>query len=302
MLQAVVKTTDLTKKFGQQVAVENINIEIHKGEIYGLMGRNGAGKTTFLRLLTSLLKQTSGEIMLFGKPLSIEKLERTASVIDTPVAYDNMSAYDNLKYYCIEQGILDYTIIDEVLVMVNLADTGKKKFKDFSLGMRQRLGIAIAILGQPDFLILDEPINGLDPIAIIEFRELMLRLNREYNMTILIASHILTELYHIATKFGIMHEGRLIAEITKDNFEQQCQESVTLKVDKLHAASILIAENYRFSVKVISQHELRIFDANEHDAADINVLLVNHGIRVEKIEVLTADLETYFAELIATKT
>ena len=299
MKQTVIKTTNLTKKFGNQYALNNINLEIKKGEIYGLIGRNGAGKTTFIRMLTSLFKPTSGTIRLFGQPLSVSNLERTASIIETPVAYDGLSAYDNLKYYCIEQGISDYNIINEVLGFVNLTDTGNKKFKDFSLGMRQRLGIAIAILGNPDFLILDEPINGLDPIAIIEFRELILKLNREYNMTILISSHILTELYHVATRFGIINNGKLIAEISKEEFDLQCQEAVSFKVANPDQALVVLTEKFTYDVKVVNDNEVRIFGVDEEKAADLNIVLIQSGIRVEHMEIIKADLEEYFTKMIA---
>lgn len=298
MNKTVVKTIDLTKKIGTTLVLDNINLEIRQGEIYGLIGRNGAGKTTLLRLLTGLFKETSGSISLFGKMLSDDMLSRTASIINLPVAYEELSASDNLKYYYIEQGILDKNRIQEVLQIVNLTDTGKKKVKHFSLGMRQRLGIAMALLNRPDFLILDEPTNGLDPIAIIELRELLVKLNREYNMTMLISSHILTEVHQIATCFGFIDNGRIIEEISKKDFDGKCQESISFVVDDTNKAGIIITEQFSKSVKVIGANEIRVFGTDKTLGADINIALVENKIRVEEMRILSADLEEYFGELI----
>ena len=219
-METVLKIEQLTKKYQTQLALQNISLEIKQGEIYGLIGRNGAGKTTLLKAITRLIQPTSGKITLFGSQNSSEwtkNLQRSGSVIETPVAYDQLTAAQNLAYYCKLRGIVAHKqTIADTLALVDLSDTGNKQFKNFSLGMKQKLGIALAILSQPDFLTLDEPINGLDPLAIIEFRKLIRRLNEEKGMTIIISSHILTELYHVATRFGIIHDGRLIKEISKE--------------------------------------------------------------------------------------
>lgn len=217
IMDSVLELRNVRKSFGKQVVLDDINLTIHQGDIYGLIGRNGAGKTTILKTIVSLIHQDKGEILLFGRTHGegyMKQLTRTGSVIETPVANNELTARQNLKYYCKVKGIVNRNAVDEALDFVGLSDTKNKKFKNFSLGMRQKLGLAIALLNQPDFLILDEPINGLDPIAIVEFRNLLIRLNQTRQITILISSHILGELYQMVTKFGILNHGKIIKELT----------------------------------------------------------------------------------------
>ena len=231
MNEIILETHNLTKKYKSFVALDNANIQISKGDIYGLIGRNGAGKTTLMKLITTLANKTSGDFKLFGKKDTelTETKRRIGCLIENPAFFPNLSAVENLKYYAIQKGIVDKKQIDETINLVGLTEAKKKKFKTYSLGMKQRLGIAFAILDNPDFIILDEPINGLDPIGISELRDLFKKLNEERNITILISSHILNELYQVANKFCIIEKGRVIKEITKQQLDEECSKCIVIK-------------------------------------------------------------------------
>lgn len=301
MRETILTLTNVTKKFGSQTALHNISLEVKKGDIYGLIGRNGSGKTTIMKLITALSKETSGEIVLLGKSKQegsyTSSLTHIGAVIEEPVAYRKLTAYENMKIMCIQKGIHDYRIIPELLQFVNLADTGKKKVKQFSLGMRQRLGIAMSLVNNPDFLILDEPINGLDPIAIIEFRELLEKINRERNTTIFISSHILTELYHVSTRFGFIHEGEMIQEITKEEFDVLCSGAITIKTPDINKAAVLLKEQTHEQFTILNDQELRIDDGSL-ETWELNQLLVRDGIRVAEISKKEISLENYYTDLI----
>ena len=222
----VLQTYDLTKNFRNKPAVNKVNMNVKKGEIYGFIGKNGAGKTTLIRMVAGLAKPTEGSIKLFNSNNLDEQRVKTGTLIENPAIYPNLTAKQNLYYYCRLLGIDPSATIDSTLALVGLSDTGKKKAKNFSLGMKQRLAIAIALLGDPEFLMLDEPINGLDPSGIREVRELVLRLNKERNITILISSHILGELSKIATCYGIINNGILVDEFSKEELEERCSREL----------------------------------------------------------------------------
>ena len=297
----VLTITNLNKKYHQQQALKNINLSIPKGEILGLIGRNGAGKTTLLKSITQLINITSGSISLFDSTTNKEwtkNLKRTGSVIETPVAHDNLTAEQNLAYYCKLRGIKNQeAIIKETLQFVDLEKTAHKKFKQFSLGMKQKLGIAIAILSRPDFLILDEPINGLDPIAIIDFRKMILRLNEEMGMPIIISSHILSELYHVATSIAILDKGELIKQFTKTEFEQMNRDYIVLETSDTAKAALLLTEEFQFKLKVIDEQTLHIYGTSTL-IREISVLLVNHLIPIDGIHFKKSDLENYYTHLL----
>lgn len=227
MKEIIFETVNLTKKYADAIALDKVSISIKQGEIYGFIGENGAGKTTMLRILTGLAEPTSGEIFLFGKKgKELAKCrKRIGCIVESPAVYLDMTAYENLEVQRIQRGIPGKSCINSVLKLVNLKDTGKKKAKDFSFGMRQRLALAIALLGEPQFLVLDEPVNGLDPIGIIELRNLLKQLNREKGITILMSSHILTELHQLASCYGMISHGRLIQQITAKELEEKCKET-----------------------------------------------------------------------------
>ena len=222
MAEYIMQTFGLTKKYGEIISVSNLNMKIKKGDIYGFIGRNGAGKTTTIRMITGLVTPTSGEIELFAhksEKIINAGLPRIGSIIEHPALYTDFTAYENMELRGKLLGIPDKKVIHSILETVELSEVGKKKVKNFSLGMRQRLGLALALLGNPDFLILDEPINGLDPEGIVEMRKLLKRLNEEQGITILISSHILGELSKLATRYGVINNGTLVEEFTEKELE-----------------------------------------------------------------------------------
>ena len=291
------KTYNITKKYGEQLAVDNVNMTIKKGDIYGFIGQNGAGKTTLIRLITGLIHKSGGEIELLGANEENElNKARTmvGSLIESPSLYTNMTARENLEVSRLVRNIPGKKCIDEVLELVGLKDVEKKKVKNFSLGMRQRLGIANALMGNPKLLILDEPINGLDPMGIVEIRELLKKINKEKDMTILISSHILSELSELATTYGIISNGKLIEEITAKQLSEKCRQYIDLKVDDTARAVILLERELGISdYEVLEDSNIKVF-SNLDNVGEVNSLLSRSGIIVESISVKGENLEEYF--------
>ena len=304
MNEVVLKTYKVSKKYKDQIAVDNVNMTIRKGDIYGFIGQNGAGKTTLIRLITGLAHKTSGEIELFGGSSEAELnkgREFIGSLIESPAFYANMTARENLEVSRLVRNIPNKESIDEVLNLVGLKDTGKKKVKDFSLGMRQRLGIANALLGNPKLLILDEPINGLDPKGIIEIRELLKKINREKDITILISSHILGELSELATTYGIISHGKLIEEITAKQLAEKCRQYIDLIVDVTKKSVILLEKEFGINdYEVLANNEIRIYSHLDQSGM-INSTLSKNGILVDKIAIKGEKLEEYFMEVVGGK-
>lgn len=228
----ILKTNHLTKNFRQQQVLKDVNLTVNHGEIYAFIGRNGAGKTTFMRIVSGLTQQTSGEIHCLGKNQTTDRIDysQIGVLIETPAAFEQFSAYDNLKMKCLCGNIENPNEhIQHLLEIVHLSDVGKKKVKHFSLGMKQRLGIALALVGNPKFLVLDEPINGLDPQGIVEVRTILQDLASQ-GISILISSHILEELHKVATNFGIIEDGKLLYQLTKQELDMMCEkEDLTLE-------------------------------------------------------------------------
>ena len=297
MKKVVLKTYNITKKYGEQLAVDNVNMTIKKGDIYGFIGQNGAGKTTLIRLITGLIHKSGGEIELLGANEENElNKARTmvGSLIESPSLYTNMTARENLEVSRLVRNIPGKKCIDEVLELVGLKDVEKKKVKNFSLGMRQRLGIANALMGNPKLLILDEPINGLDPMGIVEIRELLKKINKEKDMTILISSHILSELSELATTYGIISNGKLIEEITAKQQSEKCRQYIDLKVDDTARAVILLERELGISdYEVLEDSNIKVF-SNLDNVGEVNSLLSRSGIIVESISVKGENLEEYF--------
>lgn len=297
MKKVVLKTYNITKKYGEQLAVDNVNMTIKKGDIYGVIGQNGAGKTTLIRLITGLIHKSGGEIELLGANEENElNKARTmvGSLIESPSLYTNMTARENLEVSRLVRNIPGKKCIDEVLELVGLKDVEKKKVKNFSLGMRQRLGIANALMGNPKLLILDEPINGLDPMGIVEIRELLKKINKEKDMTILISSHILSELSELATTYGIISNGKLIEEITAKQLSEKCRQYIDLKVDDTARAVILLERELGISdYEVLEDSNIKVF-SNLDNVGEVNSLLSRSGIIVESISVKGENLEEYF--------
>ena len=222
MEQVILKTNHLTKRYGHRAVVENLSMTIHQGDIYGFIGKNGAGKTTLIRMVTGLAAPSDGSIQLFGSGSLLEGRRRIGTVIEAPAFYPGMTARENIIAFSRLQGLRDFSHVEELLELVGLDHTGKKKCRNFSLGMKQRLAIAIALIGDPELLILDEPTNGLDPEGMKEVRDLILKLNQERGITVLVSSHILGELSKFATRYGIIHDGKLIEEFTEEDLWRRC--------------------------------------------------------------------------------
>ena len=295
----IIETHDLTKKYGSQTSVSHLNIHVKKGRIYGLLGRNGAGKTTTMRMLLGLTAPTSGEVKIFGKPFQGNEkniLPRIGCLIESPGLYGNMSAYDNLAVKCRLFGINDKRYIENILKTVGLSNVGKKKTKHFSLGMKQRLGIGMALVGEPDLLLLDEPINGLDPQGIAEIRDMIFKLRDEQNMTIIISSHILEELSKIATHYGIIHNGTLVQEITKEELMQRCGERMEIFLDDPKQALPVLDQMGFKNYQVTDKNTIHIYERLDESAA-VNMELAKAGVSVRGIGITSEELENYFLNL-----
>ena len=300
MKETILKTNNLTKKYNDFIALDNVNIEVRKGDIYGLIGRNGAGKTTLMKVITTLTNKTSGEFSLFNhKDNDLKETKRRIGcLIENPAFFPNLTAYENLKYYTIQKGIMNKEQIIESLKLVDLADTKKKKFKNFSLGMKQRLGIAFAILDNPDFIILDEPINGLDPIGISELRDTFKRLNEERDITILISSHILSELYVLATRFCIIENGKVLKEMTKEELDNECSKCIVIKTDDVKKVTVILEKELKTTnYKVINNEEIRLYDYLEQ-IEKVNKVLVQNDINIKNLNETGISLEDYFKSII----
>ncbi len=259
-MEYVFKCKELEKKYGSFQALKDLNMEIPKGAIYGFVGKNGAGKTTLIRCLCGLQKPTGGSYELMGISCEdkniIKSRQKMGAVVEAPAIYKDMTAKDNLIQQCLLLGLPDLKCVDELLKLVGLSDTGRKKAGKFSLGMRQRLGIAIALCGDPDFIILDEPTNGLDPQGIIEIRELIIKLNRERGITFLISSHILDELARMTTHYGFIDKGHIVRQMSSEELQKECRKSVRMKVNDTGILAKVLEEK-----KV----EYKILDSNTAD-------------------------------------
>lgn len=263
MNKTVFEAINITKKYQNTLALDHVSMSVKRGDIYGFIGENGAGKTTMIRVLTSLTRPTTGEITLFGeqgRSLAAQRA-RIGCIVEGPSLYLDMTAYENLEVQRLQRGIPGKACIEKALSTVNLKDTDKKKAKDFSLGMRQRLALAIALLGDPEFLVLDEPINGLDPTGIIELRNLLKDLNKKHGITILISSHILSELHQLANRYGILHKGKLLQEITATKLDERCKKHLLIQVsDAAAAVTLFEKELHTSNFVVMPDKSIRLYD------------------------------------------
>ena len=300
MSEYIIETKNLTKKFGKNLAVDSINMKIEKGKIYGLLGKNGAGKTTTMCMLLNLSNSNSGEIFLFGKNVkkSSNKIySRIGSIIETPGFYENLTGEENLKAFSKLRGNYNKNSIINALKIVSLYEEKNKRFKHYSLGMKQRLGIAAALIHNPDILILDEPVNGLDPIGILEIRNLLRSLVDDYNLTILISSHILSEIEQIADVIAIMDNRKLIEEVNKEELHLKIGKYVDFEVSNLAIAKkILEEEGLRENRDFKSiQDENSIYLLNNFELrSDINSLFVKNGLKVNKINLIEENFRGIF--------
>ncbi len=298
MSELLLQTMALTKQYGRHRAVDQVSMHIKKGAIYGFIGRNGAGKTTTLQMISGLASPTAGEIELFGcRGRELSRIRsRVGCLIEGPGLYGSMSARDNLKMKSMLLGVYKRGYEEELLDIVGLGGVGKKPVKRYSLGMKQRLGIALALVGEPDLLVLDEPINGLDPQGIAEVRDTVLKLNRERNMTILISSHILEELSKIATDYGIIHNGTLLQELTNEELMEKCSERLEVTLDDPERAVPVMDRLGIKRYQVADREHIYIFERLEESAA-LNMAFAKAGIPVRGISVTNEELETYFLKL-----
>ncbi len=292
----IVETNNLTKKFPNKVAVNKVNMHIKKGDIYGFIGKNGAGKTTTMKMLLGLSNPSEGEIKLFGSSDLNTQRRKIGSLIEAPGLYKNCSAYENMKRFSILYGGNDKEI-NEILKIVGLGNTGSRKAGNFSLGMKQRLGIAISLLGNPELLILDEPINGLDPSGIKEVRDTILKVNKERGVTFLISSHLLDELGKITTTYGIINDGNLVEEISSEELMKKCKQNLKICVSDVKKAKSILKNNGYLEDYQISGNNLTLY-SNFDKASEINELLVNNGIKVSELTSSNDSFETYFIERI----
>ena len=291
----VLRTNDLTKSYGGIKVVNEVCMNVRQGDIYGFIGKNGAGKTTFMRMVSGLATPTAGSMTLFGKT-ELER-KRIGSLIESPGVYPNMTAKENLEVVRRVFGITKKHAVEEILLLVGLFNTGNKKVKQFSMGMKQRLGLAVSLMRNPDFLILDEPINGLDPSGIKEIRELLQKLNEERKISILISSHILGELSKVATRYGIIRNGVLIEEFDAAELNEKCRRCQKIVVDNTaHAARVLEDTLFIKNFDVLENHVIRIFERMDEVEA-IHRALVLDGVGLRESYAAGQDLEGYFMDL-----
>lgn len=296
----IIETSNLTKIYKNKIVVNNVNMHISCGDIYGFVGENGAGKTTLIRLLTGLIRKSSGKFSLFGinddNPKINEVKSKLSGIVETPSLYLNMNASDNLKMQATILGINLGEKVKTILKMVGLENqiNEKKKAGDYSLGMRQRLGIAMALVGSPEVIILDEPMNGLDPEGIVEIRNLILKLNKEQHITFIISSHILDELGKVATKYGFIHQGMLIQELTIDELENICQKKLELRVDNIEKALDVLNE---IGIKKIRVLNNTIYISDEYDIVKVVLELSKANIKINYICTKEEGIEDYYLRL-----
>lgn len=301
LMKEVIRTNNLSKRYGEDLALSNINITVKQGDIYGLVGNNGSGKTTFLRILTGQSEATSGSFELFSKSSSTDLSKarrRTGAIIEMPCFYPKLTVEKNMEYYRIQRGIPGKERIDKVLEEVGLLKAKKKRFQDLSLGMKQRLGLALAMMTEPELLLLDEPINGLDPSGIIEIRNLLLKLNKEKNITILISSHILTELSNIATCYGFLNKGVLVEQLSEKELHEKCKSFLEIKVTNANKLVALLEKNLGCkNYKVLPGEIVQIFDFDNRPE-EISELAISNKIGLIALEQKSLDLENYYMSLI----
>lgn len=298
-MEYAVTANALSKRYRGFQALKGLSMHIPQGAVYGIVGKNGAGKTTLIRLLGGLQSPTSGEYALYGVPHTAKEISkvrrRMGAVVETPSVYQEMTAEDNLKEQYRILGLPSFEGIGELLELVGLSDTGKKKVKHFSLGMRQRLGIAIALAGDPDFLMLDEPANGLDPQGIVEIRELILKLNRERQITVLLSSHILDELSKLATHYGFIDKGRMVKEVSAEELEAACRKCARVKVTDTKVLARVL-ETMQIEYEIRSDQEADIY-------AEVNITKLVLALHQEDCELLSVtereeSLESYYINLV----
>ena len=298
MNNTVIKLRDISKKRGQTEILNHLNMTVYQKYIYGFIGQNGAGKSTTMKIIMSLIKETQGQLELFDTLDNQINRSRIGAIIENPAFYPYMTAYENLKYYIQYKGIVEINSIEKVLKMVGLENARKKKYKNYSLGMKQRLGLALALINHPDLLILDEPLNGLDPQGIVELREILSHLNKKYGITMLISSHILDELEMIATRYGFIHQGQMIEEITAEKLQEKLKKYISLDVENIGLASITLEQKlHTENFKVMDDHTIYLYDF-VNESSLVATTLIQEGVILNKMNISNVSLENYYLSLI----
>lgn len=298
MNNTVIKLRDISKKRGQTEILNHLNMTVYQKDIYGFIGQNGAGKSTTMKIIMSLIKETQGQLELFDSLDNQINRSRIGAIIENPAFYPYMTAYENLKYYVQYKGIVEINSIEKVLKMVGLENVRKKKYKNYSLGMKQRLGLALALINNPDLLILDEPLNGLDPQGIVELREILNHLNKKYGITMLISSHILDELEMIATRYGFIHQGQMIEEITAEKLQEKLKKYISLDVENIGLASITLEQKlHTENFKVMDDHTIYLYDF-VNESSLVATTLIQEGVILNKMNISNVSLENYYLSLI----
>lgn len=300
-MEYILQTSNLTKVYNGKEVVSNVNLHVRRGEIYGFLGPNGAGKTTVLRIITNLVKPTKGETSIFGQkltPTSYEVFKKLGNVIEYPIFYEKLTARENLKIHCEYIGYYNEEAIDWALDMVQLKNFEGKQVKEFSLGMKQRLGLARAIITKPELLILDEPLNGLDPVGIKELRTLLKNLRDNYGITIFMSSHILAEIEQIADTIGIIKDGELLQEVLMENIRLENVRYIEIQVDDTKKSSYVLHELMKVdNFKIMGDYTIRIYETDVSEAEVSKVLILN-GVLINKIQRKEHSLEEYFMKII----
>ena len=300
MSDIILSVKNVTQKYGQTLALDRVNMHLKQGQIYGLVGNNGAGKTTLMRLITGQTIIQEGEIQLFGHTVNkglCDVRKRTGALIEIPGFYDEMTAEQNLEYFRRQFGIKERKVIKDTLDKVGLGNASGKKYKNFSLGMKQRLGIGLALLNQPKLLILDEPINGLDPAGIVEIRNTLLDIHRS-GVTILITSHILSELSNIATHYGFVNKGSLLEQLSAEELNAKCSAYLDIAVNDVQSmAEIMRSKLHLFKFQIVDENHIHLYEQTEMAAA-ISKEAILGGLELRTIESHHIDLEDYYMNLI----
>ncbi|HHV42454.1 MAG TPA: ATP-binding cassette domain-containing protein [Clostridiaceae bacterium] len=297
-MTTILQTNQLTKVFGRQRAVDNVSITVKQGDIYGLIGRNGAGKTTLMRVVSGLAQPTSGEYQIFDQQVSNgkEAMTRISCLIEDTGIYPTFTAKEHLKLKGLAIGVREKGFEDRLLELVGLQNVGKKSVRKFSMGMKRRLGIALALVGSPDLVILDEPINGLDPQGIVEVRKIIAELNQELGLTFIISSHILEELSKLATRFGIIDHGQVLEELDRETLEQKSQDRIVVETEQA-AAALLVLDNLNLTnYRMVSEKKIEVYEGLER-TGDISLALAQQGIPIKTMVIERNSLEDYYLQL-----
>lgn len=300
IMKYVIETENLTKRYGTATVVNKVNLHVPKGKIYGLLGRNGAGKTTAMKMMLQLAFPTDGHVFLFGKSYkenAVSLYGKIGSIIETPGFYSNLTGHENLQILAKLRGEVSKSRVEKALEVVGLHKEKRKVFSDYSLGMKQRLGIAAAIMHEPELLILDEPINGLDPIGIAEIRSFLSKLSHEKGTTILISSHVLSEIEQIADVIGVMSEGRLVEEVNISELHKRNRKYTQFGLSDGEAAAKILKRHYHMTDFTVQANTVKIYDFR-HNAGEINRVFVENGLIVTRINSYEENLEDYFSKLI----